>query len=186
MRLQLLIGVALLLSVGYATSSDSVAPTSTDIQVLSAVIAPYCLPSDGSFTVLSDKPYVPNNPPSNADIDAFAQLRHNSKAVSHLPTELGCAGVHVESQQHIDQAFKRRPLHTIDPVKIPWGGFYETYKGARQLMYISMPGYNAAGDTAMVYVSEGCGGFCGVVRVLTLRRIAGTWHVVGSQISAIA
>lgn len=184
--MKLFISIILLCIVQPLAATGSSALTPTDRQVLSAVLAPYCHPDDASFTVLSSEPYVPNDLHPRIDPDAFALARHNSKAVSLWPSELACAGVHIEPARYIEQAFKRKPLHPIDRIKIPWGGFYETYKGAKSLLNISMPGYDAAGDTAWVYISEGCGGYCGTIRILTLRRITGIWRVVGNQIVAIA
>lgn len=186
MRVKCFISIILLCIVLPFAAAGSTLPTPTDMQVLSAVLAPYCHPSDTSFAVLSSEPYVPDDVHPGIDPDALAQARHNSKAMPQWPNELACSGVHIESKRHIDEAFKRKPKHPVDRIKIPWGGFYETYKGATGLLILSMPGYSAAGDTAWVYVSQGCGGFCGAVRVLTLRRIAGTWRVAGSQIVAIA
>ena len=186
MRLHYFIGSLFLSIMSPAFSAQPPTISPTDRQVLSAVIAPLCHPKDASFKVLSRKPYVPDDSFQGLDPDVFAQMRHSSKFTQQLPVDLGCDGVHMESERLIQVAFQRKPSHPIESYKIPWGGFYETFPGTSGLMYVSMPGYSATGDSAMVYVHEGCGGFCGAGRLLTLRRIGGKWYVVSSRIEDIS
>ena len=60
-----------------------------------------------------------------------------------------------------------------------WDAFYKMFPGALGTVSMSAVGYSRSGDRAILFVSHGCHSLCGEGHIVTLRRVAGQWRVVG-------
>lgn len=72
----------------------------------------------------------------------------------------------------IDELFPKDP-----PKRDGWKTFYEKHSKSSGFWQFSRPGYNSAGDEALVYVSHSCGWLCGTGHLYLLSRQSGTWKV---------
>jgi hypothetical protein len=63
-----------------------------------------------------------------------------------------------------------------------WRAFYQRFPRSQGLVTFSRVGFNAARTQAVVLVTRGCGGLCGMGNVVLLDRDpAGRWRVVRSD-----
>ena len=58
-----------------------------------------------------------------------------------------------------------------------WEKFYEKHPKSAGLWRFSRPGYNSAGDEALMYVSHSCGWLCGTGHLYLLSKENGEWTV---------
>jgi hypothetical protein len=58
-----------------------------------------------------------------------------------------------------------------------WDGFYKKHPKGGGFWTFSRPGYNVAGDEAVLYVSHSCGNLCGTGHLYFLVKRNGQWSV---------
>ena len=58
-----------------------------------------------------------------------------------------------------------------------WSAFYERYPDVNGIMTLSLPGYSAQGDAALLQVSGTCGPLCGNGSFWIFRKEFGRWRV---------
>jgi hypothetical protein len=73
------------------------------------------------------------------------------------------------TRDELDRIFKKGPGG--------WGAFYKRHPKAGGIWAFSRPGYNAAEDEAVLYVSHSCGGLCGTGHLYFLVKQNGQWTV---------
>jgi hypothetical protein len=167
-----------------AKAGDADRLTTTDLAVYQAALAPHCKSEGGRFSVLSSKTSgpPPHFPEKGFDTSALIDLRRRAIIESRIPSNVDCAGVTVAEEQTIQKALASGASTLPNSVPgmattAPWRGFYRAFPDAGDLMTLSKPGYAQAGEVALVYMSQECGGLCGYSQYITLRRINGEWKI---------
>jgi hypothetical protein len=170
--------------VATAKAGDVDGLTATDLSVYQAALAPHCKSEGGRFSVLSSKTAGPpaHFPEKGMDTSALIEIRRRAMIESEIPFSVDCAGVTVAEEQTIQKAFASGASTLPNSVPgmattAPWRGFYRAFPDARDLMTLSKPGYAQAGEVALVYMTQKCGGLCGYSQYITLRRINGAWKI---------
>jgi hypothetical protein len=64
-----------------------------------------------------------------------------------------------------------------------WSNFYETFPNSSGVIALSLPGYDANGRTAVVYVGNVRGGRAGHGTYYSLRKRFGKWEITGEAVS---
>jgi hypothetical protein len=154
-----------------------------DLAVLKVVLDAERHASPDGFIVLSSTPAVPGSDADIGDADnsgAVDNLKHRSQIKTALPSSLTSNGVHLLSDHEIQQVTKRVPEAPSKESLLNkgWEPFYAAFPGSAGLMRISLPGYTAAGDIAVVYTNFECGKVCGKGEYVYLRRVNGDWQVL--------
>ena len=73
------------------------------------------------------------------------------------------------THEELDKIFKKGPNG--------WDTFYKRYPNAAGFWSFSQPGYNPAGDEAVLYVQHSCGMLCGTGHLYFLAKENGEWRV---------
>jgi hypothetical protein len=137
-----------------------------DHAILSALLAKSCRPTGSDFAFLESSTPAPmlqslfGGAVDKAPLQDQAALRNlllRNTVSQPLPSGVGCHGVRIEERTIIDQALAKE-----------WEGTQLT---------LSLPGYNAAGDQAVVYEGINCtnGPRCGGGWLIELRKSGGQW-----------
>lgn len=175
--------ISLVLTPAVSASQNASNVNDVDLAVLKVVLnAEHRLPQDG-FIVLSSTPAVPGSDADIGDADnsgAVDNLKQRSQIKTVFPSSLTSSGVHLLSDNEIQQATKRVPDASTKESLLHkgWESFYSAFPGSAGLMKISLPGYTAAGDIAVVYTSFRCGSLCGKGEYVYLHRVNGDWQIL--------
>ncbi|WP_158880594.1 hypothetical protein [Rhodanobacter sp. L36] len=164
-------------------SRDASRVDAVDIAVLKVVLNAQRHMSDDGFLVLSSTTEAPG---PNADIGAadnsgaVGDLKRRAQIPTALPESLATGDVHLLNDREIQQALKdARPTSTkASSIHKGWESFYSAFPGSAGLLKISLPGYAATGDIAVVYTSFRCGRLCGTGQYFYLRKVGGTWQIL--------
>jgi hypothetical protein len=153
-----------------------------DVAVLKAVLNAQRHISDDGFLVLSSTTEAPGPNADIGDADnsgAVDDLKHRAQIKTELPASLATGDVHLLNDREIQQALKdARPSTKASSIHKGWESFYSAFPGSAGLMKISLPGYTATGDIAVVYTSFRCGALCGTGQYFYLRKVGGSWQIL--------
>lgn len=164
------------------------AAAAADSQVIRAALDHWCH-QPGANIVLDEQPLVPSHDlrgyAPGLDARALSDLVARSQASKILPPVPACPGVRMVAHERLAHALERRPgkrspLPASPGAGVPIAagtGFMDEFPAATGLARVSRPGYSAAGDVAIVYVTIACGGFCGHGAYMVLRLMDGRWSV---------
>jgi hypothetical protein len=152
----------------------------TDADVLAVVAATWCKGSNETdpnrYHLLSDLAPSSGNGflPYRVSPDVIESFRLRNQGPHLLPPLETCAGLRLTSQGAVDAALTPREGDR----SFGWSSFYDTFPGAKGVIHLSVPGYSARRDVAVVQVSGACGWLCGGGTWWVLRRQNGRWLVV--------
>jgi len=79
----------------------------------------------------------------------------------------------IVASAEIEGYFPKQPKHKKDG----WQAFYEKHPNAGGFWSFSRPGFNTAGDEALVYVVHSCGWLCGTGHYYLLAKESDVWKV---------
>jgi hypothetical protein len=164
-----LLKCVLLLALVTAPSAGVAQPSNhgaDDGQILSGLLVPSCQPGRSGFAYLeSATPAAMLESLSQSAAknvlspyqEALRDLMQRNTSPQPLPSGLGCGGVRIASRSAIDQAIAKG------------------WEGTR--LTLSLPGYNASGDRAVVYKGMQCGNGlrCGSGYFIELHKSNGSW-----------
>jgi len=164
-----------------AVSGAANAVTPEDVAVLRAALAPECERSGTGYHLLSTKPagvdsddHVPADWPEAKELDE--KLRARAETPGSWSGIRVCPKVLVRREGDIDRLIDSAP-----DLDRGWKNFYDVYRGAHGVLYISLPAYSADGNRAVIVYGSGCGSLCGYGQVIELEKKDGTWHRVRDQ-----
>ena len=137
-----------------------------DGRILSGLLVPSCQPGRSGFAFLESKTpsdmleYLSQSAAKNVLSpyqEALRDLMQRNTSRQPLPSGLGCDGVRIASRSAIEQAIAKG------------------WEGTR--LTLSLPGYNASGDRAVVYEGMQCGNGlrCGSGYFIELHKSNGGW-----------
>lgn len=164
-----------------SSAREPSADTQTDALVLEAVLSSQCQSSDG-FVLLSLRSISPSQDAELGSADesgAFDDLKRRNGSTATLPSSISCRGVHVLEDRKVRQLFEGGK-HSVDKDLLGdrWKQFYARFPSATGWMSLSLPGYTADGDIAIVYQVVRCGSLCGQGMYVYLHRVNGQWKVL--------
>jgi hypothetical protein len=184
MRIQVFVCflIALLLSPAALASQDDHGFTQVDFAVLKVVLDAEPRTQDG-FILLSSKPAIPGKNADIGDTDqsgAVDNLIQRSRTDVTFPPSLAKSGLRILSGPEIHDAVERasNPPAGGKPSSEAWWRFHSAFPGSVGLMSVSLPGYTASGDIAVVYTSFQCGALCGNGEYIYLHRVKGRWQIL--------
>lgn len=102
-----------------------------------------------------------------------ADYEAKSKDSCRLKTGWGDARLYTPVRSEEVSGYFRRDRKHGDG----WQAFYESHPKAAGYWSFSRPGYDAAHDEALVYVTHSCGWLCGTGHVYLLSKQNGRWKV---------
>jgi len=152
-----------------------------DASVLQAALRSQCQTEDG-YVLLSSTTVAPEKTDDMGEADesgAFADLKRRNGATASLPESVSCKGARLHREQDILRFFDRAPI-AAGKVSLneAWKKLYESFPGATGWTSVSLPGYSAERDIAVVYVAHHCGSLCGQGQYLYLHRLGDQWKVL--------
>lgn len=167
---------------GNAVAASTPGITSRDVEVLSAVVQRNCdmatRSSYGRVQIIPSKT-------DTIEVSSFPKAFNKSaiqsllarNAIRHdLPQVKMCLGFKVVASAKIDSLFNPAVSSTT---QVPmWQPFHKAFPKAVGLLSLSLPGYSANGQVAIVQVSYACGPLCGSGGYWVLHRVNGNWVVV--------
>jgi hypothetical protein len=111
---------------------------------------------------------------------ALENLRSRNRHPVTLPLEDICPGARIASHAEIAKAFDVPPPSLSEPADLEWrwAGFFLAFPGAASLVRMSLPGYSARGNSAVVYMTTGRSSLAGEGSYLLLKRRGGRWRLV--------
>lgn len=152
-----------------------------DVLVLRAVLYSQCQSTDG-YALLSSTAVAPRETDDMGDADesgAFKDLKRRNRSTASLPEGLSCQGASMHDEQEIQRFFDRDSLSAGKmSLDAAWKKLFESFPEATGWMSVSLPGYTASRDIAVVYVAHHCGSLCGQGSYVYLHRSGGEWKVV--------
>jgi hypothetical protein len=169
--------VALLATSAACHATDS---AQQDVPVLSAIAQAECSRAtgqpDGKYQVIPDQTdtIVVTSFPETLDRDAIKSLRARNTSPHRLPNISLCPSVRLASDRSLNSAMKRK---TVDGTRAGWDGFYRTFPGSSGILSLSLPGYSANGNLAIVQVAYACGPLCGAGFYWVLEYVEGRWVI---------
>lgn len=161
--------------------------TSSDYLVYTALLAQLGKPEDpeeawqGKEMLISDATGAPSDLkaqwggfggiskafPSQETLDDFVV---KAKSLCSVKPQFGDSQSYtLINHDELEKTFKKGPKG--------WDNFYKKYPKAAGFWTFSRPGYNAAEDEAVLYVSHSCGGLCGTGHLYFLAKKNGAWSV---------
>jgi hypothetical protein len=123
-----------------------------------------------SLTAPVSRRFVPPNIDESAQESLFA--RNQSRI--QLPELDTCENLSRTDAREIDNYLENRSLGGM-PER--WMAFYKKYPDVEGITWLSMPGYSADGDQAIVQVSGACNYLCGNGFFWILRKKAEQWQI---------
>ena len=155
-------------------------PQNEDLAVLKAATAGSCNSIPGKYVVLSAStfPVAPVDVTGDLDKTASSNLLLRNSVPSKLPhvAELECNGIKVALDSRIETLLKDRPT-MIGLSK----GFEEAFPDSIGIMSLSLPGYSANKQDALVHMDLSCGATCGNSQIIHLHKKDGAWVRVRSS-----
>ena len=159
-----------------ATTRDTIGE---DRQVLSAVVARLCNNRSTGYGLLSsrtgtvDADFVPKT----FDDSARQSLLSRNSRSRDLPEVNTCEKLWRTDEREIDSYLENSNYGGL-PER--WIAFYKRFMDAKGVTWLSLPGYSANHDVAVVQVAGACDYLCGSSFFWILKKVSGRWQVDSS------
>jgi hypothetical protein len=169
--------LTLLINTSCTTTSRPAAATSAfDRDVLAAVLKSSCELRDGKYTLLSSETQpAPSRIPKvpRRYREAVRALAERNESPGKVPIDLECEGVKIKAASELDSIFSGDRF-----IEDKWGDFFRNFPRAREIMRVTLPGYSADGNSAVVYISGARGSLAGGGGLCLLERKGAEWRLV--------
>jgi hypothetical protein len=175
MRISLQAGSILAVVFGFGSCTTGTREYDIDRDVLSSIVRQMCKQQISGYVVLSSTTSVvsPTFTPNGIDESARYSLLERNMTSFALPPIDSCKSMRLVVGGEISRYLEVSTLNMHER----WAAFYRKFTDASGVMTISLPGYSAEGDLAVVQVAASCGETCGGGSFWVLRKISGRWQV---------
>ena len=135
---------------------------------------------DSTFTVQAHDLEIEKVPEvDKATLSSFQERNKESRSVRYLSTLNLPVAVVVVSRGTLDSFLHNGP-------DAYWEEFYRRYPGSNGSFLFSSIGYSADGNLAILVLEHGCGGLCGEISNVVVKRELGRWRVTLIQIKIVS
>ena len=161
-----------------------------DAAVLRVVLAHFCSSNEAGYFVLNASSVSPAlyDPPAgiwSSRGQAAANMLRRNEFPRRIPQQIACDKLQLQPSNAIEAALARK-LPPTNPPNPGWEGFYDTFKNARGVVSVSLPGYSYSGGTACVYLAVTAGGLAGAGGYAYLEKQNGKWVLTSRERAWIA
>lgn len=167
----------LLVAFGVSSCAHDWRLASDDAEVLSSVVRTLCATNTSTRLLLasSSTPVSATFVPA-ARLDALARISLIQRNVQSIPLPRleSCPSLVWTQSEEVDRYLEDDSLGGL-PER--WMAFYAHFENVSGVMWLSVPGYSARRDVAIVLVASSCDYLCSGGSFWILRKVSGEWRV---------